>query len=304
MFFTLRIALILATTILSTATALAGMIERNLPIISYVSFPSLDALNPITVSGQLRVPADSTSQVPAVVIVHGSAGVDSRGKFYAEALNKAGIATLEIDMWAARGWLGGIVGRPQGVPETLPDAYGALKFLSEQPHIDPERIGVMGFSWGGVVTMLTSTEPYTSLYMGSGLKFAAHVAHYPVCWVYNLVPGYAFNAFTGSPLLIQAGELDTYDDPDTCPNLVQSLPAAAQAFISVKVYENATHAWDRLQPATTVTDPYSHKGAGGEVEIIPSPGKAVESRFTAVRFFKNAFGLTVPQDSDTQEDED
>ena len=41
--------------------------------------------------------------LPAVVILHGSAGVDSRGDFYARALNAAGIATFEIDMWEARG---------------------------------------------------------------------------------------------------------------------------------------------------------------------------------------------------------
>jgi uncharacterized protein len=272
--------------------ARAEIIDPNLPIISYVNFQSLDPVHPLIVSGQLRVPTTNpTERIPAVVIVHGSAGVDSRGRFYAEALNDAGIATLEIDMWAARGWLGGITGRPRGVPETLPDAYGALKFLSEQPRIDPERIGIMGFSWGGVVTMLTATAPYTALYTEGDLKFAAHVAHYPVCWVYNRVPGYAFNSFTGSPVLIQAGELDAYDQPDTCPKLVQSLPEAAQAFISVNVYPNATHAWDRLQPAITVTDPFSHLGKGGEVEFIPNPGKAFQSRSSAVRFFQEALGL-------------
>lgn len=296
----IRLLLIVSAGMLSISGH-AGIIYRNFPIVSYVHYQSLDPVNPLIVSGQLRIPATSTGTVPAVVIVHGSGGVDSRGTFYVEALNKAGIATLEIDMWAARGWLGGISGRPRGVPETLPDAYGALKFLSEQPRIDPQRIGIMGFSWGGVVTMLSATEPYTVRYTG-GLKFAAHVANYPVCWVYNRVPGYQFNSFTGSPVLIQAGQLDTYDDPDTCPNLVQSLPDAAQAFISVKVYPNVTHAWDRLQPAITVTDPYSHKGAGGQVDFVPNPGAAFKSRSTVVRFFKNEFGLPVHPDGETDED--
>jgi dienelactone hydrolase len=246
-----------------TGPADAGIIDRDLPVISYVSFQSLDPVHRLSVSGQLRVPtANSAERLPAVLIVHGSAGVDSRGRFYAEALNKAGIATLEVDMWAARGWLGGITGRPRGVPETLPDAYGALKFLSGQPRIDPDRIGILGFSWGGVVAMLTATRPYTDLYTDGSLKFAAHVAHYPVCWLYNRVPEYGFNSFTGSPVLIQAGELDAYDQPDTCRNLVQALPPSDRTFISVKMYPDATHAWDRLQPAMTVTDPFSHLGRG------------------------------------------
>ena len=287
----IRLFLLVGITVASLTTH-AAVIDPEVPFISYVQFQSLDPINPRTVSAQFRVPANIIGKVPAVVVVHGSGGVDSRGKFYIEALNHAGIATFEIDMWAARGWLGGITGRPRGVPETLPDAYGALKFLSTQPRIDATRIGIMGFSWGGVVTMLSATQPYTSLYNGGTLKFAAHVAHYPVCWVYNRVPGYAFNTFTGAPVLIQAGELDAYDDPDTCPNLVQSLPRGAQEIISVKVYKNATHAWDRLQPAITITDPFSHKGLGGEVNFVPNPGTAFRSREKALHFFKAAFGLT------------
>jgi uncharacterized protein len=283
-------ALFLAlTAMLSQAAPLS--IDAHVPIISYVTFQSLDPVHPLTVAGQLRVPADVTGRMPAVVIVHGSAGVDSRGSFYAEALNRGGIATLEIDMWAARGWLGGIFGRPRGVPETLPDAYGALKFLRDQPRIDPERIGIMGFSWGGVVSMLTATQPYTALLTGGQFRFAAHAPNYPVCWVYNRVPGYAFNSFTGAPVFIQAGALDAYDLPDTCPKLVASL-GAAQAFISVVVYDDATHAWDRLQPAITVTDPFSHLGQGGQVDFVPNPHVARISRRATLHFFQRTFGLT------------
>ncbi len=294
---TARIPAILLTALLSLSLANISYakghnnrILQDLPFISYVSFPSVDPVTPLTVGGQLRVPVSEDSELlPAVVIVHGSAGVDSRGSFYAKALNKAGFATLEIDMWAARGWLGGVTGRPAGVPETLPDAYGALKFLSNQPLIDPNRIGIMGFSWGGVVSMLTATQPYTDTW-GEGLKFAAHIAHYPVCWVYNRVPGYAFSDFTGAPLLIQAGELDAYDLPDTCPNLVASLPPEAQAHIDVNVYKHATHAWDRLQPKLTVFDPFACLGAGCEVDFIPNVGKAKQARRQVIKFFEAALG--------------
>lgn len=291
-----RIFVFIFVSVIFSITAQGAVIDSDLPNIYYVNFKSLPSTtySQIIVSGQLRVPkASNEARMPAVVISHGSGGVDSRGKFYAEALNAAGIATLEIDMWAARGWFGGTLNRPAGVPETLPDAYGALKFLSEVPNIDPDRIGIMGFSWGGVVAMLTATTPYTvKLYGGelNGLKFAAHIAHYPVCWVYNLLPGYEFKEFTGAPVLIQSGELDDYDvDPDTCPNLAASTNAD---FISVNIYPHATHAWDRLQPAMTVIDPYSHQGAGGEVDIVPNPGKAFQARDNAVGFFRQAFGMS------------
>jgi dienelactone hydrolase len=108
-----------------------------------------------------------------VLIVHGSAGIDSRGDFYEAALNEAGIATLQIDMWQARGY-NAPGQRPAAIYLTYPDAFSALRFLSQQPNIDASRIGVLGFSWGGLVSMGAAERLYSSTY-GNGLTFKAHV---------------------------------------------------------------------------------------------------------------------------------
>ena len=120
-------------------------------------------------------------------------------------------------MWAGRS-ITGSHSRPRRVPESLPEAYGAYKFLSANPAIDPKRIGIMGFSWGGVVSMLTANRPYTDQYLNPGAKFAAHAPNYPICWVYNKVPGYEFNSFPGSSVFIQGCRLHPSDLPDTPPN--------------------------------------------------------------------------------------
>jgi dienelactone hydrolase len=257
---------------------------------SYVAFQTLDPAKPLAEAGVLRLPLDARRPMPAVVIVHGSNGIDSRGAFYAAELNQAGIATLEIDMWAARG-ITGAEGRPKGVPETLPDAYAAFKLLAANPAIDSKRIGIMGFSWGGLVSMLSATRPYSERYLGSDAHFAAHAPTYPVCWVYNRVPGYELKEFTGAPILLQAGELDDYDQPDTCKKLVESLDGASARLVSLKIYPNAGHAWDRLEPAMTVNDPYSHLGKGGEVRIAPNEATAAASRAATVSFFRCTLGL-------------
>jgi dienelactone hydrolase len=273
-----------------TALAECGGAERDEVAISKVTYQSLDPLKPLTVPAELRLPGGNG--LAAVVIVHGSAGIDSRGISYARELNKAGIATLEIDMWAARGITGGAAGRPRSVPETLPDAYGALKYLSAHPQVDPSRIGIMGFSWGGVVSMLTATSPYTEQYMGnSGLKFVGHAPNYPVCWVYNRVPGYAFASLTGAPVLIQGGDLDAYELPETCPNLGQSVAAAYPDLVRVRMYPDATHAFDRNGPSVTVTDPFSHFGKGGEVQFVYNPEAAAQARAATVAFFRKQFGM-------------
>lgn len=261
------------------------------PHVHYVAFPNLFRDAPVTIAAQLRVP-ERADKAPAVVIVHGTSGVDSRGSFHAEALNGAGIATLELDMWSPRNLEGNAEsgGRPETVIESLPDAFGALAYLAARSDIDPCRVGIMGFSWGGVVSMLAATRHYTQLYMGNtSLRFAAHVPFYPVCWTYNTVPGHELTDFTGAPVFIQTGECDTYDEPDSGTKLVHDLPAAAQRHITATVYPGATHAFDRLEPAITVSDPYSHLGQGGEVRMEPHPRAAAQSRRATVDFFKQAF---------------
>jgi dienelactone hydrolase len=264
---------------------------RPQPHVSYVTFPSAAQERPLTIAAQLRIQVRD-GDVPAVVIVHGTSGVDSRGSYHAEALNDAGIATLELDMWSPRGLTGGTGpnGRPQGIPETLPDAYGALLFLASHPGIDPQRIGITGFSWGGVVSMLTATRPYSDLYMGANpLRFAAHAPFYPVCWGYNKIPGYEFAELTGAPVFIQSGECDAYDEPDSCTQLVNSLPAQTRTGVTVTMYPEATHGFNRLEPAQTVTDPFSHLGRGGEVRFEANLDAAARSRQATVEFFERAF---------------
>ena len=253
-----------------------------------VVFASLHAPKPLRIPALFKRPGAMCGQSPAVLIAHGSAGVDSRGPCYSRALNAAGIATLEIDMWAARGLKGGL-DRPKVIQDTLPDVFGAFKYLAAQPDVDATRIGVMGFSWGGVLSMLSATKPYVERYLGYGERFAAHAPLYPVCWIYNHLPGFEFNDFTGAPVFIQCGADDTYDEPDTGEKLVRSLDAAAPGLLSITTYPGATHAFDRSEPAITITDPFAHLGKGGEVLFAPNLEAAAAARAATVGFFKEVF---------------
>jgi dienelactone hydrolase len=257
--------------------------------VSFVSLPVSHGERTWHTAGILSVPyAAHDGPRPAVVIVHGSNGVDSRGGHYAEALNRAGFVTLEIDLWAPRG-VRSPAERPRSVRETLPDAFAALAYLKQQAgEVDGERVGIMGFSWGGVVSMLTATRANRAEFATGDQGFAAHAPLYPVCWVYNRVPGYDFTALTGAPVLIQAGDADTYDAPGRCETLRASLPAEDRELVSVRVYPAATHGWERREPDAVANDPYSHEGAGGETPIRYNEAATRASTRAVIDFFQTA----------------
>jgi dienelactone hydrolase len=251
---------------------------------AYVAFATA-AEPPLTVAGKLMIPEGGARPGGAVLICHGSDGVDGRGDFYAPALHEAGLSTLEIDMWAARGAVRGAAARPRSPIDTLPDAFAARAFLAVQPEIDPARIGIMGFSWGGVVTLLSAARRF-AVPLGGGGAFAAHAANYPVCWAFLGDKAFQLTDLTGAPLLIQTGAADAYDEPGAGARLVDALRAAGARDVTGVTHEGAGHGYDRDLPAQTINDPFAHQGRGGPVLMAFDDEAARASRANIVAFFE------------------
>lgn len=272
-----------------SATLQAKVTKNQLPYVHYINLlVQVTEEIQLDIGAQLRIPRDAEGPMPAVIILHSSGGVDSTGAFYAKRLNKAGFATLELDMWGGRGLTGGTSDRPSSPHETLADAYTALAYLAQRPDIDANKIAVMGFSWGGIVSLLTATQQYDAI-ANLPFKFAAHIAHYPVCYGYNNIPGFEFQNLTGAPVLIQSAELDGYDFPGACPFMVSQIPQMDQQYVEVVEYQGVQHTWDRLEPAIVIEDPFANLGQGGEVQLAPDTYTARKSRRKVVRFLKNVF---------------
>ena len=304
---------------LGSAGALAGDSDcgaATQPRISFVQFKSPNiATSPpslLTVKGKLSLPAQRDDhrdprrgctdgrKLPAVVILHGSSGVDARGDFHEAALNAAGIATLQIDMWEARG-VASAAERPKAPILTLPDAFSALAYLASRAEIDPQRIGVLGFSWGGVNAMAAAERAYVGMF-GAGRQFKAHVAHYPVCYAYNNpVPGLPppaqmgtqFVHLTGAPVLIQVGSLDDYDNgAEHCRALARSVNPGNGNAVTVAEIAGAYHAFDRLMVPIVVNDPFANEGSYfttgvvPQVTMAPDVAQAHAARERLVRFFR------------------
>lgn len=228
----------------------------------------------------------------AIVIVHGSAGPDSRGTFHREYLVENGFAVLELDMWSPRA-VTSLARRPRSTLDTLPDVWGAWHFLANNPNINKDKIVIMGFSWGGVNAMATafgkkSKNPPIEL---SNAKFAAHIAFYPVCdvWVKNGIASRSVDLSTptGAPVQIHNG---TRDDYDTAPNICESLKTAHPLMpIELLMYEDATHGFDSANAqAVQFYDPVAKNGKGGQVKVIGDEQARSRAKASVLDFLRRS----------------
>lgn len=263
---------------------------RGFPSRSYVSFPTLHE-PPLTVAGRLLAPATDAEKSPAVLLLHGSAGPSARESGYADALHAAGFLTLEPDQWSPRGLGGGSEGRPRTFLETLPDVFGAFRYLAARPDVDPHRIGLAGFSFGGVATMLAATRARNDPILGAA-HFAAYMPVYPACWTYNRLPGQEFGDLVNAPLLLVTGALDQYDDdPEAGERLVASLKPEDGARIRTHVFAGAHHCFDIPGVDVIRPDPFSHRGQGGEVIMRHNAEAMHAAHKLAVAFFQETLAV-------------
>lgn len=225
---------------------------------------------------------------PAVVLLHSAAGWPLRvTEQYAAALNRAGIATLQprlFDMF------------PGGArhAQYVPHAYGALAFLAARPDIDGKRVAVAGFSFGGMISIQSAVFESAKRHATGDLRFAAHAAFYPLCWVFadlasgkikGALPAEAFKQWTGVPIRIHAGALDDYDDrdPRMCEGFVHALPESQRTFFSVRVYEKATHRWDTHSNESGFRQ-FACKGRGCMNHNVPNAEATRRGRADLVAF--------------------
>ena len=189
------------------------------------------------IGARLQLPAGAKGKMPAVIMMHGTGGIRYSGVYYAAALNGAGVVTLEVDQWGGRGLPGGASSRPKNLGDNLPDIAGASHLLTARPDIDASRIGILGESMGGIETLLMMTRHNSDAILGPGVHFQAAVALYPICWLYNHVPGADFADLVDAPVRIMVGSADDYDGGgDACKQLLSELSPVDAAHVSLRIF--------------------------------------------------------------------
>lgn len=160
-------------------------------------------LKPAKLSGTLYSP-EGNGPFPAIVALHGYGGFLDYQDDWLKKLSDLGFVTLMVDSYCERGYycpgqsrsrLEPLMRDPMTVsPATrADDALGGLQYLQSLPFVDPERIGVLGWTGGATAALIASART-------SGFKAA--VAFYPS------VSDSQRQHEALTPILILAGERD------------------------------------------------------------------------------------------------
>jgi dienelactone hydrolase len=199
----------------------------------------------INIVGTLTFPDEKRERSPAIVIVHTIGGYQEANEgWHAARFRQSGFATLTYDSPAARRMAAAPSAVPSGGPpwaSAVAEAYGALRMLANDPRIDPARIAIVGFSFGGEVAHLAAIERLAMALAPDGVRFVAHVAYYPA-GVYGATAEQ--KAYTGSPVLMLLGDMDDNLSVAKAQEYLDYVKAAGAApQIEVKIYPGAYHAW-------------------------------------------------------------
>jgi dienelactone hydrolase len=174
--------------------------ENGLRAIYYDALPWKG--KPTKVFAWLGLPANVTGKVPGVVLVHGGGG--SAFREWVQRWNEHGFAAISISVegqtdgsdpekpkgtpgYRRHAWAGpqrsGIYGdsaeplADQWMYHAVADTVLANSLLRSLPEVDADKVGVMGISWGGVITAtvigIDSRFAFAIPMYGCGNMFAA-----------------------------------------------------------------------------------------------------------------------------------
>ena len=248
-----------------------------------IDFSSLDTSQSYKLSGTLYVPEKTPAPVPAVVLVHGTTGIDVRNEFYREPILSAGIAVFEVDF--KTGIYTSAMDRPR-METFVPMAFAALKELRKLPSIDPHRIAIMGFSMGGHISLETAIESNIKRWMGDEKGFTAFVMFYPVCrpFIYELRESQS--KLTGAPMIVFYGTEDAYGEGQAVPEFKSLLTEKYNFNLTTVEYPGATHGFNRNAPAVAYPDPAA---IGGRGYMKWNPEAANDSVTKVVAFLRESW---------------
>ena len=251
--------------VLMAATFLAGCAAHARPT---VRFPNITPGTPVTIEATLVRPA-GPGPFPAVVQLHGCAGLEAQSFRWARRLAERGYVALVVDSFGPRGVKGDCRSGPDDPPITarFDDAFGALRYLQSLPEVRGDRVAAIGWSQGGVYAMAVINGPSLERARRRGVTlpavgFAAGIGVYPG-GCFSLV-----NEQVVRPLLVLIGEADDWTPAAKCREMVEAMRGRG-ADATIVTYPAAYHYFDvegqRLEVQTQVENDNRAGGFGATV---------------------------------------
>jgi dipeptidyl-peptidase 4 len=248
-------------------------------------FGTMEGAGGVKLTWALTKPAnfDPSKRWPVIVQVYGGPGVQNVTRGWGSNVDQ---------LYAARGYLvfsldnRGTPNRGRAFEQALSrnvglieveDQLTGLAWLKAQPFVDPARIGVNGWSYGGYMALRLATEAPDA--------FAAHVSGAPVTdWA--LYDTHYTERYLGTPA--EAGGV--YDRASVIPRLKDVrrplLILHGMADDNV-IFENATLAFDALQVAGV---PFEAMVYPGQKHGIRDKARAAHVQRTILSFFDRHIG--------------
>jgi dienelactone hydrolase len=208
-----------------------------------VRFENVTPGAPLAIDATLLLPS-GPGPFPAVVQMHGCGGVEAQSFRWARWLAAHGYAALVVDSFRPRHVKGDCRTGPDEPPITarFDDAFGALRYLQARPDIRGDRVGVIGWSQGGVYAIAVVNGPSLERARRRGVAlpavgFAASVGVYPG-GCFSLVKEQVVR-----PLLVLIGEADDWTPAATCREMVDAMRSRG-ADATIVTYPGAYHYFD------------------------------------------------------------
>jgi dienelactone hydrolase len=185
--------------------------------------------------GFLALPKKSDKRMPAVLLIHDWTGLDEYEQMRAKMLDENGYVTLAMDMYGKgiraanhkeAGELSGIYGRDRKLLRSR--IATALQVLKARPEVDPTRIAVIGYCFGGMAAIEAAL-------MGADIR---GVVTFHAALSFPTLSADAPNVKV--PILIHHGSADKFV-PDKDFRALKAAFDKAQVKYQVVVHEGATH---------------------------------------------------------------
>src|ERR1051325_5421579 len=96
----------------------------------------------VTIAGELRLPQGAPAgKLPAVILLHGSGGVNGGNELWAKHFNEMGVASFLVDSFTGRGLVSTSANQALlGRLNMILDAYRAFDVLAAHTRIDSTRM--------------------------------------------------------------------------------------------------------------------------------------------------------------------